>query len=268
MSSPTVERAAAVDAVAEAGAAVASESFRTALDVERKASAVDPVTEADRRAQRRVVDAVEARFPDDVVVGEEGDAAKAVPEEGYAWVVDPIDGTLNYTRGVGAWVTSVAAVADGRPFAAANLAPALGDSYRATESGTARNGTAVGVSDESDPGAFVVASTFTVGTGRHAAFGTLADVVLDRFGEFRRLGSAQLTLSLLASGGVDAVVGLTVPAPWDSLAGVFQVRQAGGVVTDVDGRAWRGDAPVVASNGHAHDAVCEAVRRALGGDDG
>ena len=99
--------AVAVEA-AETGAEYAFEHFRTDFDIEQKGDKTDLVTEIDRETQRRVISTIRERFPDDAVVGEEEDERKTVPESGYAWVIDPIDGTQNFTRGTNAWVTSVA----------------------------------------------------------------------------------------------------------------------------------------------------------------
>ncbi|MFD1599073.1 inositol monophosphatase family protein, partial [Halobellus rarus] len=107
------DRAALARRAAEAGAAVAAERFRTDVDVERKTGKVDVVTQADRDAQAAVVDVIRERRPNDAVVGEEEDELKEIPEAGPAWVIDPIDGTNNYVRGIRVWGTAVAAVRDG-----------------------------------------------------------------------------------------------------------------------------------------------------------
>ncbi|MFC6755171.1 inositol monophosphatase family protein, partial [Halorubrum tibetense] len=120
------KRAAVTEAAARAGARVANDAFRTDMPVEEK-GADDVVTEADRAAQRTVIERIRESFPEDTVVGEEEDAHKRVPDEGAAWVIDPIDGTHNFVREIRFWGTAVAAVIDGEPVAAATVAPALGD---------------------------------------------------------------------------------------------------------------------------------------------
>lgn len=257
-------REVAAVAVAESGAALAAEHFRTDVDVTAKSSQIDPVTEADRQTQERVVAEIEAAYPADVIVGEEDDARKTLPEGGYAWIVDPIDGTLNYSRDMNEWVTSVAVVEDGRPLAGVNVAPALGERYVATSTGVRRDGSALSVSDTDDPASALVASTLRLQSDDHRQFGALADTVIERLGEFRRMGSAQLTLSLVASGAFEAVIGLDPdPEPWDTVAGVYQVRQAGGTVTDLDGERWTPGGPgLVASNGRLHETVLDVARKA------
>ncbi|ADE02184.1 inositol monophosphatase family protein [Haloferax volcanii] len=256
--------AVAVEA-AETGAEYAFEHFRTDFDIEQKGDKTDLVTEIDRETQRRVISTIRERFPDDAVVGEEEDERKTVPESGYAWVIDPIDGTQNFTRGTNAWVTSVAIVEDMEPLAAVNVAPATGDTYVTTGGEIERNGRPITVNDEPDIEAFIVASTLRFGPEDRPAVETLAGEIFGRFGELRRIGTTQLTLSRVADGSIDAVVGLDEhPNAWDTVAGVHHVRQAGGVVTDIHGNEWLPGRPgLVASNGRAHEEVLETAQAAF-----
>ncbi|REA02816.1 inositol monophosphatase [Haloferax sp. Atlit-6N] len=254
----------AIDA-AERGADHASARFRTKLDIEEKGDAIDLVTEVDRETQRRVISTIRERFPDDAVVGEEEDELKTVPESGYAWIIDPIDGTQNYTRGAREWVTSVAVVKDQTPIAAVNVSPETRDTYIATEEGVERNGRPITVNDESNTSAFLVSSTLRYQDGDRPGIERLAGDIFGTFGEMRKLGTTQLTLSRLADGSIDAVVGLDEqPNAWDTVAGAYLVERAGGTVTDLHGNRWGPGQPgLVASNGHAHDEVLEAAQTAF-----
>ncbi|WP_254547017.1 inositol monophosphatase family protein [Halomarina pelagica] len=254
----------AIDAACDA-ADYAQRHFRTALAVERKSGKTDLVTDVDRMTQRRVMSTVEEYFPDDGIVGEEGDERGSVPERGVAWIVDPIDGTGNFVRGIPQWVTSVAVVRDGEPTSSVNVAPALGERYRATADGATRNGQRIAVSRRSDPETFLVGATLRWAAADSAAVGALARAVVDRFGELRRFGSAQLTLSLVASGALDAAVAFSPrPNAWDTVAGAHLVERAGGTVTDLDGDRFTPDGRgIVASNGTAHDEVRSAISEAV-----
>jgi myo-inositol-1(or 4)-monophosphatase len=101
---------------AERGAAVALDRFDRDVTVDARASPMDPVTAADTAAREAIVATVRERFPDDAVVGEEGDELKRVPATGDAWVIDPIDGTTNFVHGLDTWGPAVAAVRDGAPW--------------------------------------------------------------------------------------------------------------------------------------------------------
>jgi myo-inositol-1(or 4)-monophosphatase len=250
---------------ATTGADVALSMFRTNLSVERKSSQVDLVTEADRTAQEHAIEVIRDSDPDATIVAEEDDARKSLPDSGRAWVVDPIDGTTNFVHGSRTWATSVALVEDGETLAAANVAPALGDRYVVRDGALTRNDEPVSVSPTDDLAGFVTASTLRLEPDDGATFGPLARVSVEQFGEFRRIGSAQVTLSMVASGELDAVFATTErPHPWDTVAGVHQIRCAGGVVTDLVGDPWRPTARgLVASNGEAHEELLTAVRDAL-----
>ena len=255
------ERADCALRAAEAGGTVALGSFREDVPVETKGEKTDVVTQADRDAQREVVVTIRETFPGEPVVGEEDEDRSALPESGPAWVVDPIDGSNNFVRGIRQWATSVAATVDGEAVAGATVCPALGDTYRVDGGTASRNGEALSVSDRTDPEEFTVVPTVWWGFDRRDEYAAVCRGIVERFGDMRRFGSAQLELALCAAGAVDAVVTNVRANPWDSLVGVALVEAAGGVVTDVAGDPWRHDSRgLVASNGEAHGVVLEAVR--------
>lgn len=261
MPNDAAERAAVARRAAEAGGAVALETFRSGLDVETKAGKTDYVTRADRDAQAEVVEVLEAAYPDEPVVGEEDGVPSALPESGPAWVVDPIDGSNNYVRGLPTWVTSVAAVVDGEPLAAATRFPTFGDTYVAGADGTSLNGEDVGVSDLTDPERCTVVPTVWWPMDRREEFARATAGIVRRFGDLRRLGSVQAVLAYVAGGAIDGALTNVVANPWDTVAGVHLVRRAGGTVTDLEGASWHHDSTgLVVSNGGIHDAVLEVAQ--------
>jgi myo-inositol-1(or 4)-monophosphatase len=258
-------RVAVAERAARAGGAVARDAFRDDIDVETKDGKTDVVTWADRRSQERVVEIVGGVYPDDAIVGEEDEVAKSVPEAGPAWIVDPIDGTNNFVRDDPIWATSVAAVVDGEPVAAANVMPAIEDAYVAGPDGVTRNGRSVSVSDVADPELCTVGLTMWWGRDRRDEYADACRSVVERFDDLRRIGSAQAALSQVAAGSLDGVLTNVDAHPWDSIAGAFAIEQAGGTVTGLDGERWRHDSHgLVASNGACHDAVLEAARSITG----
>ncbi|WP_339103431.1 inositol monophosphatase family protein [Haloterrigena salinisoli] len=253
---------------ARAGADVAEASFRGELEVDHKNGKTDVVTQADRDAQRRVIEVIEASYPDDPIVGEEEDALKAVPETGPAWIVDPIDGTNNYVNGIRAFGTAVAAVRDGEPVAGATVCPALGDTYRVGPTGAFRNGEPLSVSARSDPEAGTVCPTYWWDFDQRDQYAAAVRGLTERFGDVRRFGCAQLELAMVASGALEGTITNLRANPWDTVAGVALVRAAGGTVTDLEGNRWRHDsAGLVASNGHLHDELRAAAREIDAGGD-
>jgi len=255
------ERASVAMQAAKAGAAVARDSFRGDLTVETKDGDTDVVTQADRDAQRAVVDCIHESYPDDAIVGEENDAASTVPDQGRAWVIDPIDGTNNYVRGMRWYATSVAAVEDGEPVAATNTLPSLGDTYRTDGETARRNGDPISASEVADPARSVVVPTIWWDFDHRGEYARATGGIVERFADLRRIGCAQAALSLVADGAIEGVITNVDTHPWDTVAGVHLVRSAGGTVTDLSGDRWRHDSNgLVASNGHVHDAVLEAAR--------
>jgi myo-inositol-1(or 4)-monophosphatase len=262
-------RAALAERAARAGGVVARETFREELLVETKSNKNDVVTEADRDAQRQVVATIRNEFPEDTLVCEEDatqpdddvELQKSVPESGRAWVVDPIDGTANYVRGIRFWGTSIAAVVDGDPVGVATYLPAEGDIYTAGPESVTLNDSVMSVSDRTDPETFAAGLIGWWPSKGGDSYAALFRAGADRFGDLRRFGSLQGMLALVASGGIDAAFMPTTPHPWDAVAGVHLIRRAGGTATDVHGERWRHDSEgLVVSNGEAHDVVLDAVR--------
>lgn len=257
----TDQRRAVVERAARAGGEIARRYFREDVDVRTKSRTTDVVTAADHAAQDRVVDLVSDAFPGEPVVGEECGIPDTLPESGPAWVVDPIDGTNNFVRDVPLWATSVAAVLDGDPVAAATVLPALGEAYVSGPEGAFLNGEPIEVSGRADPETFAVSPVLYWPPGERVRYGNLLATLVDRFYDQRRYGAVQYALALVAAGGLEAAVSDRRGSPWDTIAGVHLIRRAGGIVTDLDGERWRHDsAGLVASNGLAHDEVLAAVQ--------
>jgi myo-inositol-1(or 4)-monophosphatase len=260
----TADRADLAERAARAGGAVAEGFFRRDLDVDLKSGKTDVVTRADHDAQRQVVAAIRDEYEADAIVGEEADELKEVPDEGPAWVIDPVDGTNNYVRDIPLWVTSVAAVLDGEAVAAANVAPVFGDVFTADADGAYLNGERTTVSDRTDPETFAVTPTIWWELDRRDEYAAACREVVERFADLRRFGSAQYVLSLVATGGLEGAVTNVDTNPWDTVAGAFIVEQAGGTVTGLDGERWtHASDGLVASNGTVHDEFLEAARNIL-----
>jgi myo-inositol-1(or 4)-monophosphatase len=255
------ERVRTARRAARAGGEVALDLFRSDLVVETKTGKTDVVTRADREAQGAVVEVIRESFPGDPIIGEEDDADGAVPASGAAWIVDPIDGTNNFVRGLRTWAASVGAVVDGEAVAAATVCPALGDTYVAGPDGVRRNDESVNVSDRSDPETCTVAPTIWWDFDHRDEYAAATAAIVSRFGDMVRLRSAQATLAEVAAGGLDGAITNVETNPWDTVAGAYMVERAGGRVTDLDGEPWTHEATgLVASNGACHDAVLAAAR--------
>lgn len=264
-------RAAVAERAARAGGVVARKAFRGDLQVETKANKNDVVTAADRDAQRQVLATLRREFPDDAYVCEEPggdgdeyadlDRREVVPSSGDAWVVDPIDGTANFVRGMRFWATSVAAVVDGEPVGAATFLPAEDDVYAAGPESVTLNDASMAVSERTDPETFAVGLIGWWPLRASERYASLFRAAAGAFGDVRRLGCMQGVLALVAAGSLEAAFMPKRPHPWDSIAGVHLVRRAGGRATDIHGDPWRPDSTgLVVSNGERHDRVLEVAR--------
>src|SRR6266571_298723 len=134
--------------LAAAADRITTEVFSRAFEVRRKADRT-PVTEADLRVEEMVRAELASRFPDDAVLGEEGGLEGA---SGRVWVVDPVDGTKNFTDRIQIWGTLIALTVDGEPVVGVASAPALGERYAARRGGGATlNGEPIHVSTTAEP---------------------------------------------------------------------------------------------------------------------
>ncbi|HEY6747678.1 MAG TPA: inositol monophosphatase family protein [Mycobacteriales bacterium] len=205
------------------------------LDVDAKSSPTDVVTEVDRASERWLADELARERPDDALLGEEG--ASRSGGTGVRWIVDPIDGTVNFLYGLRPYAVSVAAERDGRVVAGCVHDPTSGDTFTAALGGGAYlDGVRIG-------GRWLAAGldTAVVGTGFaydarvRAGQGEVLAGVLPRVGNVRRLGSAALDLCYVAAGRLDGYWehGLK---DWDRAAGVLVATEAGALVTGLRGR--------------------------------
>ena len=238
---------------------IALRHFRTALTVESKADG-SPVTIADRGAERSAREWIEARFPHDGILGEELGVTR--PDAARRWIVDPIDGTKSFVRGVPLWGTLVAVVerdeGEERVVAGAAYFPALDETIAAaTGAGSWWNGARCSVSRVAAMGEATVLTTderFRHAPERLEAWGALADRALLS----RSWGDCYGYL-LVATGRAEVMVDGVLSA-WDAAPFLPIIEEAGGVFTDWAGKrsVFGGDA--IASNA----ALASTARRLLG----
>ncbi len=236
-------------------------------DAERKRGLRrDLVSRADREAEELVFE----RIPlTDDVLGEEG----SMRDTGAArcWIVDPLDGTVNYLHGIPFWAVSIGVVEDGLLAAAVVHAPALAETFTALRGeGAFLDGRRIETSATHD------LADAVLGTGFAYNRETAADNNLDNWSTMamasaglRRMGAASLDLAFTACGRLDGFWELHLE-PWDVAAGTLLVREAGGTVSDFAGSedldTILHGRNIVATNGHVHDSLRQRLSplRALG----
>jgi myo-inositol-1(or 4)-monophosphatase len=260
-----VERSAILLEAAVAAARVSAEYIRSRetdraqLEIREK-QAADFVSDVDTGAETRIREVLDSLVPGSFVVGEEMSPTASTAGE-TVFVVDPLDGTTNFLHGFPAYSVSIGAMNDGVIVAGVVLNIPYGDLYTATLGGGAfRNGEAMHVSSISK------STRALVGTGfpfKNLEFIERYAKQFERITRaqagVRRGGSAALDLAWVAAGAFDAFWELRL-APWDIAAGLLLVREAGGRVTDLEGRDIDPvSGPVVASNGLLHDWLLQCL---------
>ena len=218
----------------EAGRLVVDERPHGLEVADTKTTSTDIVTEMDQRSERLIVERLTAARPDDGFLGEEG--AEREGTSGVRWVVDPIDGTVNYLYELPAYAVSIAAAVDGTVVAGAVVNPVLGEVWTAARGhGAWRDGVRLPAVDVPPLELALVATGFGYDARRRARQAELLREVLPRVRDVRRVGAASLDLCAVATGRVDAYYEQGLK-PWDLAAGGLVAEEAGVVVTGLRGR--------------------------------
>jgi myo-inositol-1(or 4)-monophosphatase len=251
---------------ARAGADVVQTGFFHALDTEMK-SAVDPVTQVDRDAEDAIRAVIGGHFPDDGILGEEGGGGDW--RSGRVWIVDPLDGTVNYVHRLPQVAVSVALWDDGRPLVGVIIDVARNDEYVAIAGeGATLNGEPIHVSETATLDQSLVSTGFPYDRREHAAdYLRVVQEVMENSQGTRRLGAAALDLAWVATGRYDAYWehgGAQGVKPWDVAAGILLVTEAGGTHTDESGEPNQLEARAhVATNGKVHEELRSIVSRTM-----
>ena len=230
----------------------------TDLGVTTKSSDIDLVTRVDRLCEERIRAVIAEEHPGHAVVGEElGQEA----DGSMRWIVDPLDGTVNYAHGFPFYSVSIALEADGEVIVGVVYDPERDELFAATRGGGATlNGRPLAVTATSQLRQALLATGFAYVEDRINLNLEVFARVLPRVRSVRRPGSAALDICYVASGRIDGFWELGLN-PWDVAAGVLIVREAGGTVTGDGGAPYRlGDRVLVASNGHVHAALLDLLR--------
>jgi myo-inositol-1(or 4)-monophosphatase len=215
-----------------AGDVLMSYYGRPAENVAAKSSATDLVSDADREAERTIRELLATERPDDGLLGEEGSHAQAT--SGRRWIVDPLDGTINFLYGFPAWAVSVALEdADGLAVGVVH-SPIGRETFCAVRGEGARlGGSSLRVRDPRPLDQALVATGFSYEPDRRAQQAAVIRELLPQARDIRRAGAASLDLAWLAAGRLDAYFERGLHS-WDWAAGRLLVEEAGGAVEWLD----------------------------------
>jgi myo-inositol-1(or 4)-monophosphatase len=219
--------------------AVLVDRFETVQRIDYK-SAKDVVTEADHLSEALVIEAIRAAHPGDGVIAEEsGEHAAGTGDAptsgiGRAWVIDPLDGTINYANGIPFFCVSIALVEAGRPVVGVIHDPIRGETFAARENEQSMlNGQAIAASDKDRLSDYVVSMALS-----GPALISRARVVRKAIRVPRSMGSAALALAYVGNGRFDAFVQQGGLSLWDVAAAGLIAERGGATVTNLAGEPW------------------------------
>lgn len=251
----------------EAGA-IQRARYEMVHEIDTKSAPVDLVTEVDHACEAHLLAELARLRPRDAILAEEGGAHGNAAHAEYRWVIDPLDGTVNYAHGYPRFCVSIGVERRGVGSVGVVYDPLLDETFHAVHGGGAfRNGQRLSVSAATH----VAQGLFSTGFAYDVH--TSPDTNLARFAAFvktaravRRDGSAALDLCYVAAGRFEGYWESKLK-PWDVCAGALVVSEAGGRISDLSGGTLPPDGgEIVASNGLVHDEMLALLRRAGSGD--
>lgn len=227
----------------------------------------DFVTEADKTSERMIIETISEAFPDHAFLAEESAGSRgnsAEPGAVARWIIDPLDGTTNFINGFPVWAVSIALETDGVLHVGVVHDALHGETFYAVKGcGAYLNGEVINVSSKTDFSSALLLTGFPFKAQQNL------DLYLESFRKLirmcagiRRAGCASLDLSWLAAGRADGFWELSL-SPWDMAAGVLLIREAGGIVTDINGdpEKWFDTGNIVAGNLSIHFHLLEITKK-------
>lgn len=246
--------------IARRAGKVQLEHFGKVRHVEYK-GAINLVTEVDKECEKLIVGKLQENFPEDDILAEEGSGERHKTQR--RWIVDPLDGTVNYTHSFPFFCTSIALEKNGELELGVIYDPNRDEMFSAIKGeGAMLNGESISVSKAPTLNEALVATGFAYNVRQEERFDNL-----DNFSKFvkiaravRRPGSAAIDLAWLACGRIDGFWELFLK-PWDMAAGVCIIQEAGGLVTSFDGSPYNlYGTQILASNGIIHNEMMHVLR--------
>lgn len=248
----------ALEAALEAGE-VLRQGYGTNFKISSKSGVNDLVTEFDLKSETIILDKLKANFPESSFLSEE--SGKSHNEGSLRWIVDPLDGTVNFAHKIPIFSISIAAELDGELVFGLVYHPILKEMYHATRGeGAYLNDERIYVTECNDILRSFLVTGFPYNVGENP--GNCVEVFVDivRLGvPVRRLGSAALDLAYVAAGRFDGFWEIDLN-PWDVAAGILLVKEAGGRISTFEREEYKfGDRSILATNGKIHINAAELI---------
>lgn len=247
----------AVEAAAGAGKLLLEAFGGDAQEIETKTTPTDLVSKADKDSERFLIDFITRRRPDDGVLAEEGGRSETA--SGLRWVIDPLDGTVNFLFRIPVWSVSIAIEDERGGVVAVVHDPNRSETFTAHRgSGAHLNGVPLSVSQRAELSTALIGTGFAYDVERRAAQATVAARVLTKVRDIRRAGSAALDLCAVACRRLDGFYE-AYTEEWDRAAGRLIVREAGGIVSEAAAPTGEERSTLIAANPNLHDELRDLV---------
>ena len=247
--------------IAKKAGKILLEYYQTKIEINYKDSnQKNLVTEVDLMSEKLIVNAIKKEFPEHCFLAEESGDCGIKPSD-YRWIIDPLDGTTNYTHGYNFYAVSIALVHKNEPIVGVIYAPMLQELFHAGKGmGAFLNGKRLKVSGTTKIGASLLATGFNPGQ-KDRNFPVFKKM-LPKVQGIRRAGSAALDMAYTAAGRLDGYWEMAI-YPWDVAAGVALVREAGGKITDLAGKPLNLDTVepinILTTNGKIHAEMVKNI---------
>lgn len=242
---------------------ILKEGYGTAFRIDNKQGRNNLVTEYDYAAEKAIITQIKERYPNHKFLAEESGETGGTEIDEVIWVIDPLDGTVNFAHAIPIFAVSIAAWKKGELLCGVIYQPLLDELFYASKGeGAFLNGKRISVSESDDmhTSLLVTGFPYNVDKNPYDCVGTFVKIVLNGI-PIRRLGSAALDLAYVACGRFDGFWESDLH-PWDVAAGVLIVQEAGGKVTKFDGEKFSiYDKTILATNGIVHEQIREVINQ-------
>jgi myo-inositol-1(or 4)-monophosphatase len=250
----------AVDSALKAGK-VLKEGFGTSFEISNKIGKNNLVTEYDKRSESIIIENIKSVFPDSVFLAEESGNTGIAAKDSVQWIIDPLDGTVNFAHSLPIFSISIAAVQYEEILCGVIYHPLLDELFVAEKGkGAFLNGKEIKISntDDFDSAFLVTGFPYNVNSNPCGCIDHFVSII-QRGIPVRRLGSAALDLAYVACGRFDGFWEINLN-PWDVAAGVILVQEAGGLVTQYNmDKYWLDSQSLIATNGKIHRQVSNVL---------
>ena len=234
------------------------------VEVESKGSN-DFVTSADIASEQTIIETIRKSYPDHTIIGEESGVLTGSNDD-YQWIVDPLDGTTNYIKGIPQFAISIALKVKGKLDQAVVFDPIRGELFTASRGkGAQLNSMRIRVKNHKDLSGTILATGFPFKHKQHTnTYMAMFTALFQKTSDMRRTGSTSLDLAYVASGRIDGFFEIGLK-PWNTAAGELLIIEAGGLITDfTGGHNYAQSGNIVASNTRLQKEILQVIRPHLG----